>query len=42
MIVYGSYLKRDVDIISSAKNTVIFDTLGIFSRVSYNTSCFCI
>lgn len=30
MIVYGSYLKRDVDIISSAKNTVIFDTLGAF------------
>ena len=30
MIVYGSYLKRDVDIMSSAKNTVIFDTLGAF------------
>ncbi|MGM9530210.1 sodium-dependent transporter [Intestinibacter sp.] len=30
MIVYGSYLKREVDIISSAKNTVIFDTLGAF------------
>lgn len=28
MIVYGSYLKRDIDIISSAKQTVIFDTLG--------------
>lgn len=28
MIVYGSYLKRDIDILSSAKNTVIFDTLA--------------
>lgn len=30
MIVYGSYLKRDVDVISSAKYTAIFDTLGAF------------
>ena len=28
MIVYGSYLKRDIDILSSAKNTVVFDTLA--------------
>ena len=28
MIVYGSYLKRDIDILSSAKNTAIFDTLA--------------
>ena len=28
MIVYGSYLKRDIDIPNSAKNTVIFDTLA--------------
>ena len=28
MIVYGSYLKRDIDVPSCAKNTVIFDTLA--------------
>ncbi len=28
MIVYGSYLKRDIDIPNSAKNTVVFDTLA--------------
>lgn len=28
MLVYGSYLKRDIDIPSSAKNTTIFDTLA--------------
>lgn len=28
MIVYGSYLKRDIDIPNSSKNTVIFDTLA--------------
>ncbi len=27
MIVYGSYLKKDIDVSSCAKNTVIFDTL---------------
>lgn len=31
MIVYGSYLKRDIDILSCAKNTVIFDTLAAFT-----------
>ena len=31
MIVYGSYLKRDIDILSSAKNTVVFDTLAAFT-----------
>lgn len=28
MIVYGSYLKRDIDIPNAAKNTVVFDTLA--------------
>ena len=28
MIVYGSYLKKDMDIPSCAKNTVVFDTLA--------------
>ena len=28
MIVYGSYLKRDIDIPGSAKNTAIFDTIA--------------
>lgn len=28
MIVYGSYLRRDIDIPNSAKNTVVFDTLA--------------
>lgn len=28
MLVYGSYLRDDMDIIKSAKNTVIFDTLA--------------
>lgn len=28
MIVYGSYLKRDIDIPSCAKNTAIFDTIA--------------
>ena len=28
MIVYGSYLKRDIDVSSCARNTVIFDTLA--------------
>ena len=28
MIVYGSYLKRDIDVPSCAKNTVVFDTLA--------------
>lgn len=28
MLVYGSYLKRDIDIPSSAKNTAVFDTIA--------------
>ena len=28
MIVYGSYLKKDMDLINGAKNTVIFDTIA--------------
>jgi len=28
MIVYGSYLKRDIDIPNASKNTVVFDTLA--------------
>lgn len=28
MLVYGSYLKRDIDVPSSAKNTTIFDTIA--------------